>query len=271
MKNQSLKEAPKPEERSNRTTGIYAIQHSVDCVLVLLGSLGLLFSQPSFEIVPGTEYVLKVPSDQKHWILLDDPLQVNACYLNRATYRLENDFHFSKRPQYEPNTVARVSEISSEDKNAVRVVLANGNSGWVPRVLIGMTKAQQRDFDSKQAAIAKKVAAQRSLDEQRRTKEQAFIAGLPKLWSPSGRVLVATSLDCEHDREKVMEFGAKNGTGVEFRKKVLELITLHCAEEVPSGTAIEVMHRETAFVEFRAYTGASKGMDGFALNSDVRW
>jgi hypothetical protein len=216
---------------------------------------------------------LKVPSDQKHWILLDDPLQVNTCYLNRATYRLENDFHFGKRPQYEPNSVARVIEISSEDEDAVRVALANGNSGWIPRVLIGMTKSQQRDFDSKKAAIAKEAAAQRSLDEQRRTKEQAFIAGLPILWSPSGRgdVLVATSLDYEHDREKVMEFGVKNGTGVEFRKKVLELITLHCAGWVPSGTAIEVMHRETAFVEFRAYTGASKGMHGFALNSDVRW
>lgn len=253
MKNQCLREAPKPEERIHRTTGIYAIQHPVNCVLVLLGSLGLLFSQSSFKIVPGTEYVLKVPSDQKHWILLDDPLQVNTCYLNRATYRLETDFHFSERPPYETNTVARVVEISSEDKDAVRVVLANGNSGWVPRVLIEMTKAQQRDFDIKQAAIAKEVAAQRLLDEQRRLldeqrrlKEQAFIAGLPILWPSSSRgdVLVATSLDCEHDREKVMAFGAKNGTGVEFRKKILELITLHCADWMPTGTAIEVIHRQ---------------------------
>jgi hypothetical protein len=52
---------------------------------------------------------------------------------------------------------------------------------------------------------------------------------------------------------------------------LMEFITLHCAGWVPSGTAIEVMHRETAFVEFRAYTGASKGMHGFALNGDVRW
>ena len=88
MKNQSLREASKPEERSHRTTGTYAIQHPLNCVLVLFGSLGLLFSQSSFKIVPGTEYVLKVPSDQKHWILLDDPLQVDLSPWVRHEFRL---------------------------------------------------------------------------------------------------------------------------------------------------------------------------------------
>ena len=83
-----------------------------------------------------------------------------------------------------------------------------------------------------------------------------------------GSVVVATSLDCARDLQGVVAFGRKNGTGVDYRKKMLELFTLGCATTMDSGTPMVDATRYGQFVSFKSYPSNKAGV---ALAENVRW
>jgi hypothetical protein len=91
---------------------------------------------------------------------------------------------------------------------------------------------------------------------------------LPKLVSEGSTVVIATSIDCAKDLQNVIGFGRKNGTGVEYRKKMLELVTLGCAMTMDNGTVLLHAAKNGDFVAFTAY---KSGKQGVALKENVRW
>jgi len=167
------------------------------------------------------------------------------------------------------------------DSSVVNVSIGDGHSGWVARELVEITKEQLQEYEARQAANAKQLADAKALEAkkaakaraeqaERQAKERAYIATLPKLQNGSNEVLVATSEDCARDYRSILDFGRKNGTGVEYRKKILGLISLGCAVAFPPDTAILISHRDKDFVAFCAYDGAKKGTCGVALPEQVR-
>jgi hypothetical protein len=133
-----------------------------------------------------------------------------------------------------------------------------------------MKPEDRKWYQDRQAAAAKERAKRLAAERERLAKEKAYIDTLPRLAGAANEILVATSMDCARDYAKTVEFGRKNGTGVEFRKKLAELVALGCAVQMPNRTAIEILARDAEFVEFRAYTGPRKGTYAVALSKDVR-
>lgn len=236
--------------------------------LVFFGFASALSGQARFEIHVDTRYVLKVPVGHEHWVVSKESSDAAWCYGARDNRRdLESLCGFKTQPRYvegSPVTVERLTDC------CVRVALEGGSIGWVARELVELTPEQRKAYEARQAALAKERAERLAQERARQKKEQAYTSTLPKLSNSSGEVLVATSRDCARDYEKIIQLGRRNGTGVEFRKRLLELMAVGCAVEMPSGTAIEVIDRRDGFVEFRAYDGPKKGTHGFALSAHVR-
>ncbi len=246
-------------------------------LLVLLFLFALPPPQRLLDLHPGLEYVLRVPTGYKQWLLSSDSTGSEWCYQNRGKRSDVEQYCLAEKPTYTSGTLANVEAF---DESAARVVLKDGHVGWVARELIDMTEEQRKAYDAEQAMWQKHAAATRAMNAQRlaatreterqqRAKEQAYVASLPKLRGVAGDVLVATSSDCARDYKKIIEFGRKNGTGVEYRKKLLELISLGCAVNIPSGTALKISRQDQDFVEFCAYDGSKAGTCGVALREDV--
>jgi hypothetical protein len=165
-------------------------------------------------------------------------------------------------------------EVEDSDTCHVRIIEGTnkGREGWVHCSLMEMTDEWKEHFAKQEAN--KHSAAKKASDEKRRVadeakrKQQAYIDSLPKLVSPGQDVMVATSLDCAKDLQNVVNFGRKNGTGVEFRKKMLELMALGCTITLPLGTPMESAIKSGQFVTFQAYKLRKTGV---ALAENVRW
>jgi len=230
----------------------------------------------------GTEYVLRVPNGYDKWPLIAGSASSEWCYLSRGNRDDVQSLCLNAGATYTPNTPATVELLSTvlERVSSVKVVLGDGRSGWVARELVDMTQEQRKEYEADQLARAKRLANAKALqakqatlarakDAAKQAKEQAFVATLPKLQGGSNEVLVATSTDCARDYKSVVDLGRRNGTGVEYRKKILELISLGCAVDLPTGTAIIVSHRDQELVNFCAYNGPKKGTCGVALIESV--
>ena len=124
------------------------------------------------------------------------------------------------------------------------------------------------------AATARRLAAERAAAEKRKAgeeanqKELAYRNSLPKLVGQGDTVVVATSIDCAKDLQGVIGYGKRNGTGVEFRKKMLELVTLGCAQAIENGTPLVKALKNGQFVTFTTYQSRKEGV---ALVDNVRW
>jgi hypothetical protein len=240
-------------------------------------SIAPLSAQTMFELEADTAYVLKVPSGYESWVLFRDAPGSEWCYYSREKRNDVEKLCFDGGPTYSPNAMATVELVNP---SSVKVTLKDGRTGWIARELVDMTTEQRKEYQAQQDARAKRIAQAKALQAKRaadararesgqQAKERAYIAALPKLYSGSDEVLVATSPDCARDLKNIIEFGRRNGTGIEFRKKILELVTLGCAINIPSGTAITVSHRDREFVTFCAYDGPKKGTCGIALSEHV--
>jgi hypothetical protein len=246
-------------------------------LLVALFLLAAVQGSGQFPLHADTEYVLNVPPGYDRWALSGQDGGADWCYASRGRPSDIASLCFDKKPTYASGTSATVELIGDA---SVKVVLKDGRTGWVARELIGMTPEQKRAYETEQGArakrvaeakaqAAKRVAEARAKEAEKEAKERAFIATLPKLRSGSSEVLVATSGDCARDYKGIIEFGRRNGTGIEYRKKVLELISLGCATNLPSGTAINISRRDRDFVTFCAYDGPKRGTCGVALSEHV--
>jgi hypothetical protein len=138
--------------------------------------------------------------------------------------------------------------VETVDADAVLVTVEGRGTGWVMRQVLDLTPGDR-------AIVLKKRAQEKAAADKKRAEEKAYVATLPKLRNGGGPIFVATSFDCARDFRKVIEFGRKNGTGVEYRKKMVELVTLGCTTKIDAGTAINVISQKDGFVQFRAYNG----------------
>ncbi|MGD0619902.1 MAG: hypothetical protein ABSB67_19820 [Bryobacteraceae bacterium] len=231
------------------------------------------------------KYSLRTPKGWDVWGLTDTSDAARSAYTfagdGESKDYIQGKIKAGVYTRYKPGDV--VVRTGEEDGDVWRVRIIEGTSvggeGWVHRALLDMTeeskayveKLEQREriADANRRAAAKRSAEdkKRAADEARR-KELEYIDSLPKLIGPSEDVLVATSFDCAKDLQNTVIFGRKNGTGVEFRKKVLELMTLGCAVTMVSGTPMEHATRDGQFVTFTAYKSGKRAV---ALSENVRW
>jgi hypothetical protein len=215
------------------------------------------------EIIVGKEYVLNAPNQLGTWYLCKNGDRAVWMYRSspdevvRFGY-VDSNIKAKLLKPYKPGTRAKVAAVGeghafvglgessvSKTESVALVVINEGDLGWVPLSLLEVTPEE------------KKLTAD----------EAAKIAAMPKLQSTSDQVLVATSLDCANDLQKIVDFGKKNGTGVEFRRKLVELSTLGCSKNIPAGTPITIVSKPGGFVSFRTYPG---NVDGIALQENVR-
>lgn len=134
---------------------------------------------------------------------------------------------------------------------------------------LAQLKERKRVAEEKKRVAAKKAAEEKKrAAEEAQRKELAYVNSLPQLTGPGEAVVVATSIDCARDLQNVVNFGKTSGTGVEFRKKMVELVTLGCAASIAKATPLVSATKNGQFVTFKAY---KSGKEGVALLESVRW
>lgn len=208
------------------------------------------------------EVVLKIPQNWDSWILTDTVFNAQWMFQNRESAEAETEMK-ENIPKgfwqaYSKGTTATIVDRSS-DCLKVRIRLAKGRTaaGWVVADLAETSPAEK----------ARRLRAQQ-LAETRKLQEAQYVSSLPKLIGPGPKVVVATSLDCAKDLLRTVEFGRGKGTGVEFRKRMIELVSVGCAVTMDTGTPLVEATKDGQFVRGRAY---GSDVNVVALTENVRW
>lgn len=181
------------------------------------------------------KYRLSAPKGWDVWMLTDAANEALSAYTYSSDKGIMPDIEKMIKTRaymnYRPGDLAIFT--GEEERETCRVKIIDGENrgreGWIHCSLMRMTAESK-------AYLAKREATKRAVAEEVQRKGQAYIDSLPKLTGQGQDVMVATSLDCARDLQNVINFGRKNGTGVEFRKKMLELVTLGCAATMANGT-----------------------------------
>ena len=233
---------------------------------------------------PEVRYKLGVPDRWQVWVLsptADDAVS-SYTFPNDRDGRayIEEKIRTGRWATYNPGDIAAVEQ-QHDDACLVTIVEGQnrGSKGWVHKALMEMTPESKVYLNKQRAAAAKaatarRLAAERAAAEKRKAgeeanqKELAYRNSLPKLVGQGDTVVVATSIDCAKDLQGVIGYGKRNGTGVEFRKKMLELVTLGCAQAIENGTPLVKAVKNGQFVTFTAYQSSKEGI---ALVENVRW
>jgi hypothetical protein len=245
----------------------------------------LLIGCACFAQKEPVEYRLTAPKGWEIWMLARsaDYASIAYTYSHNEDTRafVESKIRKGEYAKYVPGDLAMATGEKSENACHVRLLTgeSKGREGWVHEALMNLTEESKAYLakveERKRAAEASRRAAARRLAEEKKRAadevkraELAYINSLPRLAGPADDVVVATSMDCAKDLQGVVNFGRKNGTGVEFRKKIVELVTLGCATTMPRGTPIVNAVRNGQFVTFRAYKSSKISV---ALVENVRW
>jgi len=214
-------------------------------VLLLAAGWSVVTAEDGLQIQAQHRYQIKAAYPQPDWMLSASEKEAVWCFYSRG---FDKDVKsVCKKPgnTVVAGTVGTVQEIQEE---TVLIRLEDGRSGYIFSELLGRTPEELRRIEAEKIAQQKRNAQRRAAEEATRTKnlatEAAYVASLPKLRSgAASTLLVATSADCARDYRSIIEFGRRSGTGVEFRKKLLELVSLGCAFSVPAGTPVTVSNR----------------------------
>jgi hypothetical protein len=242
-------------------------------------------------------YEVKVPEGCQSWVLSETARDAATLYRMRGSCDRPGFFEMwpafwrssDGMPRYGPATGGTMTWpnrwpplkglATRHAEGSVLISPPEGRTGWVAQELVDPTAIpeatareawEQEAMEARKAIFAKEQAAREAKAAESRAKENAYIRSLPKLWNNGARVFVATSMDCARDYQQVLRFGRANGTGVAYRKKILELVTLNCIVDVSSGTAIEVLKDGSELVDARLYTGPRKGTHAVVLKENVR-
>jgi hypothetical protein len=241
--------------------------------------LAFVASCLAFAQQPELQYRLSAPKNWRMWMLSSSAIEAisNYRFANDSEGRSFIEARISKGQYaiYKPGDEAIFIEEES-DGDAWRIKVVNGESrgeeGWIHYRLGEMTEESKKQLA--QMKERKRIAAKKAADEKKRAaeeaqrKELAYVNALPQLTGPGEAVVVATSIDCARDLQNIVNFGKKSGTGVEFRKKMVELVTLGCVASIPKGTPLVSATKSGQFVTFKAY---KSGKEGVALLESVRW
>jgi hypothetical protein len=233
---------------------------------------------------PEVRYKLRTPVNWPVWVLSPSSVSAVSSYTfandrDERAY-IEEKVRNGQYVTYRPGDMA----VSHEQQNETCFITIvegenRGSEGWVHTALMEMTpeskaylekkRAEEERAEADRRAAAERAAAKkkRAAEDDKR-KELAYRNSLPKLVSQGETVIIATSMDCAKDLQSVVGFGKKNGTGVEFRKKMLELVTLGCAQAMENGTPLVKAAKNGQFVTFTTY---GSGKNGVALDENVRW
>jgi len=215
----------------------------------------------------------------KWWVLTETASEAEWIYYATQADR-ERVTKFSEKVNSEkwPKYMAgQMATVEGQTRGSYLVSLDDGRRGYVVDRLVGPTEeqfklAQKQEVERKRVEAAKEAerkkaeAAVQARQEQARRKEAAYIASLPKLIGAGDKVMVATSADCAKDLQSIQDFGRSNGTGVAYRKKLIELTTLGCGVLWDRGTPLLVETRSSSAVRVRSYPGRELG---FVLPENV--
>ena len=239
--------------------------------------LTTMTAAPAQQFKSDTEYVLTMPKGEASWFLAAKCSDARWLYLATAHEReVWGGIPAALKGGWVAYQSNKRVHVRQQTEECAEVEILGESSqygwvgGWVDKALVRLNPEDQKKVDAARKQEATKRAATAAAKREQDLKEQQYIASLPKLRGSSESVIVATSQDCAVDYARVVEFGKRNGTGVEYRKRVLELISLQCAISLPSGTPIQVRSRDAQFVSFSVYSGPHAGTRGIALKENVQ-
>ncbi len=204
----------------------------------------VLFLIASDAVLGGSRHILRVPDGHMAWLLAETPPDA-ASFLSTEFDVAEKAVNSRKWPTYQTGAEATLLTVRG-DYAEVRLESGENRNetGWVVKNLVELSPGEKK-------RLANEAAKSR--------RKQEMSAKLPKL-TGSPQVVVATSLDCARDLRKAVEFGKSNGTGVEFRKKMLELARVGCTTSIPSGTSIIVTNSATGLISFKIFDSTRTGV-----------
>jgi hypothetical protein len=223
-----------------------------------------------FKIHSGGDYLVEVPKGCSFWVLAPKAQDASWYYLSRDKCDESGKAISSASVAELPHYRSRMRVTAGDTTECCAFVANSEISGWIAKPLLTLTPEQQRIVDAARDKARKLEKERQAKDQERQAKERAYVASLPKLWNNGADVLVATSMDCAKDYQGIVRFGREKGTGVAFRKRIAELVSLGCAILVPSHTAILIRTRTSEFVSFTAYDGPFKGRSAIALKEHVK-
>ena len=248
-------------------------------LLITMRTLSLVFIWSCIGCAqqPELRYKMAAPEGWAVWVLSASEAEAisNFTFPNDRDARpfIEGKIRKGEYVTYKPGDQAIVIERRGK---ACHVKFVDGDSegrsGWVHSDLMEVTEesaavvARFKEA-ARKAADQKRAADKKAVDERLR-KELAYIRSLPKLVGQGESVMVATSVDCARDLQGIIDFGRRSGTGIDFRKKMLELVTLGCGTAMEAGTPMVNAKKNGPFVTFKAY---GSGKEGVALAENVRW
>ncbi len=279
----------RPTIQSSRSNGIiiamrpYALVVLASCLcLVAVACRGRApMSEPRRD---ETKYYLIVPEPRKMWVLAPSPYEALMALSDSATASsrafLKNCIESGRYVTYRSGDVAVPTEQWEGSTLLVRIVEGEnrGRAGWIHVSLLEITDESHAlllEWD-KQVMIeyARQREAEKRWDEKTRMANQAALEQRnsehyrPRLIGSGKEIMVATSMDCAQDLQRIISFGKIHGAGVGFRRKLSALAGKGCVVAMASGTALDDPVKKGAFVTFTTYKSRERGV---ALAENVRW
>jgi hypothetical protein len=241
--------------------------------LALLAAVSPASSRDDSSFVTGRTYEITVPSGCDFWVLSFKSstamgLEPSMCSHKPGQDKSEIEALFDSNPSLYPKftkttKVELVAQIT--EAVAVKFTQADGSParGWIAWNRIEVPKDTLMKLDAERAAA-------KESSRQSRMQMEKLIASMPRIVGKSGTVLVATSMDCVRDLQKISAFTKLNGFGVEARKKNAEFIAMGCGFALDVGTVLVGAERDGPIVSFIGTTAEELKL-GIVLAENVLW
>lgn len=244
--------------------------------LLLLASASPAWSQDDSSFVTGLTYEISVPSGCDFWVLSDKRsvavgLEPSMCSRRPDKGMSDIESLFDSHPTLYPkfSKTTKVELVANHAEAAmVKFTRSDGSRalGWIAWSRIEIPPETFKELQAnREAAQAEKEAA-----KQRRVEAQRIIDAMPRIVGKDSPVLIANSMDCSKDLQKIAVFTKLNGFGVEARKKASEFVSIGCGYTLDVGTILVGAERDGAFVKFIG-TSSEELKLGIALAEHVIW
>ncbi len=257
----------------DRLTGIMSTSNvqsrSALIGLVLLATVSTAWSQDDSSFITGLIYEITVPSGCNFWVLSDKRsvavgLESSMCLRRPGKDMSDIESLFDSHPTLYPkfSKTTKVELVANHAEAAmVKVTQSDGSHalGWIAWSRVEIPPE-----------TLKRLQADRDAAKQRRIEAQRIIEAMPRVIGKESPVLIATSMDCSKDLQKIATFTRLNGFGVEARKKTSEFISMGCGYALDVGTILVGAERNGEFVKFIGTTSEDYKF-GIALPENVLW
>jgi hypothetical protein len=244
---------------------------SMGLILIFMASPS--WSQEDSSYVTGMTYEITVPSGCDFWVLSFKPeiavgLEPSMCKRRPDRDKSEIEALFDGNPSLYPKFTKTTQVELVSNLTMAAVVKFTQADGSPARGWIAWSRIDVPPETSKRLQATREAA--REAAKERRLEAEKLIASMPRIIGKQSPVLVASSMDCAKDLQKISAFTRLNGFGVEARKKTTEFIGMDCGFTLDVGTLLVGAEKDGALVKFIG-TNSEELKLGIALAENVLW